>query len=590
MRDDGKNPAYVKFTHLSCTMARGESFQGTGLGEGQMQRVNTRSWRARQSMWCGLAGLTGLMLTIIVPLLSVQAAQAPTSFPVDAAFDSFVRQLGPDLIGSTISPPLMHDGTRMQYYERARLDLPLAKPVELAKAGTLLANGLDTARIQPTVNDRTRYFADTGHSIGGSFRAFWEAHSGATTFGLPVTEEFAERNPLDGMTRTVQYFERVRLEWHPELIATVSDVHPEAVRLGTIGRQLWQFVEGVRLPGATDTPVLGLTTPGKPPMGLVVEFTNQPRDVLERYVMDLGMKWVRQPVQWNGIESVQGYYDFAGLDLTVNDLRTQGINILFTVSGSPGWATANGDHGAPRDNADFARFMGALAKHYIGRVQAYEVWNEPNLAIEWGGRVDAGAYVEMLKAVSPAIRGADFGALVIAAALGPTGVMDAKLGIDDVKYLEQLETYQNGIYRTLADVQGSHPYGYRSAPDLLPPGKPNIGSYTNHPSFYFRRIEQQRLAMIRNGDGDRAMWITEWGFGSGDYVEFSDVTEAMRTQWTVDSVQMIRSQYPWVGAMFLWNLNWSVFSPTTTSWGYFSLIDNAYTPKPVYYAIRNIPK
>ena len=32
-------------------------------------------------------------------------------------------------------------------------------------------------------------------------------------------------------------------------------------------------------------------------------------------------------------------------------------------------------------------FVYAVADRYKGRIRAYEVWNEPNLAREWGGRL-----------------------------------------------------------------------------------------------------------------------------------------------------------------------------------------------------------
>jgi hypothetical protein len=32
----------------------------------------------------------------------------------------------------------------------------------------------------------------------------------------------------------------------------------------------------------------------------------------------------------------------------------------------------------------FGEFCGAMAERYRGRIGAYEVWNEPNLAREWG--------------------------------------------------------------------------------------------------------------------------------------------------------------------------------------------------------------
>jgi polysaccharide biosynthesis protein PslG len=536
--------------------------------------------RARRGVSCTLFVL---LLPFICSIVTVRAAP----LALDPIFQPFASAIGQDFLGLPISPLITRDGMRYQYTERARLETPATGngPVQLARAGSILSSGRDFKPLDsPSVNPDTRYFPETKHSLAYGFRLYWEQHGGVDLFGLPISEEFSERNPADGKMYDVQYFERAKFERHPEFAGT-----PNEIQLGFLGKQLYQFAEGVRLPGATD-PVPGLATPGNPLMGIVTEFTNQPRQQLLGMVSDLGIHWVRQPVQWFALENAPGIYDFSGLDMLVDDLRIQNVSVLFTVSGSPKWETPTGDNGAPRDPADFARFMSAMATHFAGRVGAYEIWNEPNLALEWGPRVNANAYVELLKAAAPAIRAADPHAIIVAAALGPTGYNDPTIGIDDVRYLEQLEAYQNGVYRYMADVQGAHPYGYRSAPDLLPPDKPNTGEYTNHPSFYFRRIEQQRLAMIRAGDGDRAMWVTEFGWGSGNFPEFSDVSEETQAQWIVRAVQQARARYPWIGAMFLWNLNWSVFSPTDVSWGYFSLINPDYSPRPAYWAVKGLTK
>ncbi len=546
--------------------------------------LKSSSGGLRRAAW---VQLVALLLTVIVPSVQIGAATAPP-IPLDPAFAAFVSGVGADILGAPITPVILRDGKRYQYLERGRLDAPITNgdnAVQLANAGTVLSSGRDFAPLTTsTVNADTRYFPETRHSLAYAFRAFWESKGGQKVFGLPISEEFIELNPDDGRIYTVQYFERFRFERHPEFAGT-----PREVQLGLLGKQLYQFYEGVRLP-SENIPVKGMNTPRSPAFGIVTEFTNQPRDRIAYYVRDLGFKWVRQPLQWAGLETQRGMYDFAGLDLVVTDLQLQGCSILFTISGTPTWYTANGDNGAPRDPQDFARFMSALTKHYAGRVAAYEIWNEPNIAVEWGPRIDAGAYVEMVKAVSPVIRANDPNALIVGAALGPTGYNDPKIGIDDVRYLERLEAYEGGIYRTLTDVQGVHPYGYRNAPDTLWPDQPNSGEYTTHASFYFRRIEQMRLAMIRAGDGGRAMWVTEWGYGSGDFPEFNDVSEETRTQWTLQTISMMQTRYPWVGAMFLWNLNWSVISPKNVSWGYFSLLDDQYRGRPLYYVLKNMQK
>jgi thermitase len=70
------------------------------------------------------------------------------------------------------------------------------------------------ARVGPP-SDGARYFAETGHTLGGAFRTYWERHGGLSIFGFPISEPFLERGE-DGRDYTVQYFERHRFEYHPE--------------------------------------------------------------------------------------------------------------------------------------------------------------------------------------------------------------------------------------------------------------------------------------------------------------------------------------------------------------------------------------
>lgn len=77
------------------------------------------------------------------------------------------------------------------------------------------------------------YFSETGHSLSGGFKTYWDTHGGLAIFGFPISEEFAERNPDDGKVYTVQYFERNRFEYHPEFSGT-----PFEVSLGRLGAQI----------------------------------------------------------------------------------------------------------------------------------------------------------------------------------------------------------------------------------------------------------------------------------------------------------------------------------------------------------------
>ena len=77
-----------------------------------------------------------------------------------------------------------------------------------------------------------RCFPETGFCISGPIRAYWEQNGGLERFGYPITREREET--LGGRNLTVQYFERRRMEYHPEHSGT-----PHEVLLGLLGTQVF---------------------------------------------------------------------------------------------------------------------------------------------------------------------------------------------------------------------------------------------------------------------------------------------------------------------------------------------------------------
>ena len=75
-----------------------------------------------------------------------------------------------------------------------------------------------------------RCFPETGQCISGRIRSFWEEQGGLPIFGFPLTPQHAER--VEGRSFQVQWFERARLELHPENAA------PYDVLLGRLGADL----------------------------------------------------------------------------------------------------------------------------------------------------------------------------------------------------------------------------------------------------------------------------------------------------------------------------------------------------------------
>jgi Tol biopolymer transport system component len=74
-----------------------------------------------------------------------------------------------------------------------------------------------------------RCFGETGQCISGRIRQFWEQNGGLPVFGYPVTPQRAEYNRDTGQVYQTQWFERARLELHPE------NRRPYDVLLGRLG-------------------------------------------------------------------------------------------------------------------------------------------------------------------------------------------------------------------------------------------------------------------------------------------------------------------------------------------------------------------
>lgn len=64
--------------------------------------------------------------------------------------------------------------------------------------------------------DNMLSFKETGKTLGGRFRAYWEQSGGLAQFGYPISDPFTEVSDLNGKPYMVQYFERAVFEYHSE--------------------------------------------------------------------------------------------------------------------------------------------------------------------------------------------------------------------------------------------------------------------------------------------------------------------------------------------------------------------------------------
>ncbi len=147
----------------------------------------------------------------------------------------FDRNGGLPIYGLPITEVFLENGRPVQYFERARFEWHAdIVQVQVGHLGLWAAQKQARASaFQPvsTAKAGAVLFTETGHSLSGSFLRFWQNNGGLAVFGYPLSEEFVEQNAQDGRSYAVQYFERARFEFHPELSASTQ------VLLGHLGRQ-----------------------------------------------------------------------------------------------------------------------------------------------------------------------------------------------------------------------------------------------------------------------------------------------------------------------------------------------------------------
>jgi hypothetical protein len=160
---------------------------------------------------------------------------------ISPRFRAFYDQHGGERVfGQAISPELNVNGRSFQWFERARLeDWPEYAGTPYAVQGGLVGREFTKDVVFPkqiffVSQTDIRYFGETAHGLRDPFLSFWEQNGGLDILGYPIGDEVLEELPQDGQIHTVQYFERGRLEYHPEQAGT-----PFEVQLGLLGRALY---------------------------------------------------------------------------------------------------------------------------------------------------------------------------------------------------------------------------------------------------------------------------------------------------------------------------------------------------------------
>ena len=171
--------------------------------------------------------------------------------------DYWKRFGGLEVFGYPLTEQRKEGGMWVQYFERARFEFHegnfkkdpnwdnldksarLKQIILLTRLGADLVEKKGGEKAFPKADPAklpvgAALFPETGHSISGKIAEYWWANNGIANFGYPLSEPVQEVSQNDGKVYTVQYFERTRLELHPENAGT-----PYEILLGHMGRELF---------------------------------------------------------------------------------------------------------------------------------------------------------------------------------------------------------------------------------------------------------------------------------------------------------------------------------------------------------------
>jgi hypothetical protein len=315
-------------------------------------------------------------------------------------------------------------------------------------------------------------------------------------------------------------------------------------------------------------------------IGLHTRLTDEPDPAkIDRtfgMLRDMGATWVVEYFPWDHLQPKgPDHYDWSHSDLVISEARRHNLKLIARVDGVPAWARPPGTTakylGEDR-YVDFANFVAAFARRYQGSVAYIVLWNEPNLSFEWGFRpVEPEAYVRLLEAVHSAVKRTAPSAQLAFAGLAPTlEPPGSTVGLNDLIYFDR--ALKAGAAK-FVDAFAAHSYGLNSAPED-PPAPDRIN---------FRRVELLYQLAQHHGAGDKPILITEGGWNDSKRWLYG-LSPSQRIRFTIRAYAMAHESWLWLKAMCLWVFRF--YKPTYTYQDGYTFVDDDFTPKPIYDAVR----
>ncbi len=251
--------------------------------------------------------------------------------------------------------------------------------------------------------------------------------------------------------------------------------------------------------------------------------------------------WFRVPVRWSQVEPEQGRFEWRALDRALPAARAAGFRVWVVLVDVPGWATSTslGANSPVFSPTQFGEFAAAVAARYATEVDAYEVWDEPNLKAAWGGlRPSPTEYTALLAASYPRLKALDPSATVLAASLAPT-VETGPDNLSDLIYLQALYDLDADRY---FDAAAGKPYGFASGPDVRTADAQVLN---------VARFAELRKVMVRNGDADAQLWGGNFGWNVLPASPWGTVDASTQIQFSEGLFRRAEQEWAWSGPLAL---------------------------------------
>lgn len=283
-----------------------------------------------------------------------------------------------------------------------------------------------------------------------------------------------------------------------------------------------------------------------------------------------GASWVGADVDWPSIQAGgPNSWNWGPTDRLMFHARVRGLNVMAAAVYTPTWARpANTtDKHAPNDPAAYATFVAEAAKRYapIG-VKVWQLWNEPNMATWYGPQPDPAGFAQLLIQAADAIHAAVPDAFVMNGGFAPAANVPGH-SIEPNQFLLQL--YQNGIAGHL-DAVATHPYTFPYSPNVVAEWNP----------LYM--LGYMHLIMTAFGDGNKEIWATEAGYGTGnDGQSVDEGTQAFRMTELIDAWHRL----PYAGTLMIYGFRDTAVNPASV-WDNMGLVRRDFSAKLAYNAFQ----